>query len=95
MYNHIFRMYKWNSGTDGYVNLKGGYHKSSNTLIVDDPTGFSIGNSRSPIQTWSLQGRHFSSFGGFKVSDATGSRKSVLKTPVGLKMLFEDIIIEF
>lgn len=41
--------------------------------------GFSIGNSRSPIQTWSLQGRHFSSFGGFKVSDATGSRKSVFK----------------
>jgi len=41
--------------------------------------GFSFGNSRSPIQTWSLQGRHFSSFGGFKVSDATGSRKSVFK----------------
>ena len=41
--------------------------------------GFSFGNSRSPIQTWSLQGRHLSSFGGFKVSDATGSRKSVFK----------------
>jgi hypothetical protein len=42
--NHVFRMYKWNSGTDGYVNLKGGYHKKSKSLIVDDPTGFSIGN---------------------------------------------------
>ena len=42
--NHVFRMYKWNSGTDGYVSLKGGYHKSSSTLIVDDPSGFSIGN---------------------------------------------------
>ena len=42
-------------------------------------TGFSFGNARSPIQTWSLQGRHFSSFGGFKVSDANGFRKSVFK----------------
>jgi hypothetical protein len=41
--------------------------------------GFSIGNSRSPIQTWSLQGRHFSSFGGFKVLDATETPKSVFK----------------
>ncbi|MBM78740.1 MAG: hypothetical protein CL846_09680 [Crocinitomicaceae bacterium] len=42
--NHIFRMYKWNSGTDGYKKLMGGYHKESNKLIIDDPTGFSIGN---------------------------------------------------
>jgi hypothetical protein len=41
--------------------------------------GFSFGNSRDPIQTWGIQGRHFSSFGGFKVTDEIGLRKSVFE----------------
>ena len=41
--NHVFRMYRYNNQTD-YEDLKGGYHKKSRCLVVDDPSGFSIGD---------------------------------------------------
>ncbi len=61
------------------------YRLPSNTVMLSvgnfytTRVGFSFGNSRDPIQTWGIQGRHFSSFGGFKVTDEIGLRKSVFE----------------
>lgn len=61
------------------------YRLPSNTVMLSAGNfyttllGFSFGNSRDPIQTWGIQGRHFSSFGGFQASDETGRRKSVFE----------------
>lgn len=42
--NHIFKLYRWNSGTVGYEPVKGGYHKRSNSITLDNISGFSIGD---------------------------------------------------
>ena len=61
------------------------YRLPSNTVMLSvgnfytTRVGFSFGNSRNPLQTWGIQGRHFSSFGGFKVTDEMGLRKSVFE----------------
>lgn len=61
------------------------YRLPSNTVMLSTGNfyttllGFSFGNARDPIQTWGVQGRYFSSFGGFQVSDEMGRRKSVFE----------------
>jgi len=42
--NHIFRISKWNSNTVGYTDILGGLHKRSKSIVVTDPSPFSIGD---------------------------------------------------
>ncbi len=39
--------------------------------------GFALGNARSDLQRWGVQGQHFSTQGGFKANDATGNPLNV------------------
>ena len=42
--SNIFQLRLWNSLTSGYSNLKGGYHKRSSEIVVDNPSDFSQGD---------------------------------------------------
>ena len=61
------------------------YRLPSNTVMLaagnysTTRAGFAIGNARSPVITWGLQGHHFSTFSGFKSKNSQGQQMSVFK----------------
>ena len=42
--NSLFQLRKYNNLTSGYSNIKGGYHKRSREIVVDNPSDFSQGD---------------------------------------------------